>query len=187
MPVCAESSYSQLLQLRLVGCAVTVDERKVRFGANVSRRDCAVQFLPSREHAGDPVHGVVGFGMQVTIIVKIKRREMLFLAGFTADSLDIGDFVNLEVQRPSAIGNNMIFREPIGESYSIESLRKEIDCRRAKQLESRNINAVLESKCRMVERNDNLEQIPLERGESGLHLADLEKQKALWKCEVLSD
>ena len=112
MPVGAEGSHPQLLQLGSVRCRIGVNERKIDFGAGINTL-LAELFLFLTQYSWHAMHGKKSRGLHIGILRKIKWPEFLHLVGANAIAGDRFHVEHFEIQRPGFIGNDMKFRETI--------------------------------------------------------------------------
>ncbi len=94
-------------------------------------------------------------------VTAVERQEALFRLLLVAETFDVADAVDLEIHRPGAVGENVIFGLALLQVDAIGAPREQIDRRRAEQAEVARIHRVVQAGNAAVEQHHDLELVAL--------------------------
>ena len=128
---------------------------------------------------------VVRSGFEVAIAGEVEGLEDLVIIGIGAVTDDFLDLIDFEVDGAGAIGNDVEFGKSIEERDGIEPLGKEVHDRSAEELEGGRVDAILERRLGIAEKNDQIDLIAVAFLENRAQSGELEKEEPLgslcWK------
>ncbi len=92
--------------------------------------------------------------------------------------------MNLEIHRPGAVGDHMVFIDPFRQVDAIQALGKQVDCRGAERQELRGSDAAFQARIVTVEQHDQLQFLAVAAFDRPAQLGEVDKQKALGQGEI---
>ncbi len=95
-----------------------------------------------------------------------------------------GDAVHFEVERPGAVGQDVVLRPTALEMDTVGATRKQVDRRCAMQREVRGVHGIHQLRDAAIEQNDDVDFGCAAAPQRGLHATQLDERKALRKGEV---
>ena len=121
---------------------------------------------PARVSRAERVRGTrcvrkVGGGFQVAVARQVERGKNLAMLGIGALADDFLHLIDLEVDRPGAIGHGVKLREAVEQRDGVEPLRKEIDGGRAKERERSGLDAIFQARLGLAHDEDEFDLLAL--------------------------
>ncbi len=123
----AEALDGQKLKLRRIRCIVSIDQRNVHLAAQITGARAELLML-ARDQARRAANRIVGAMFIGSLIgQRIKRIELLVLFRARTDADDASDLINFEVERPRAVGHDVVLRLAIIDMNGIGAFGKQIE------------------------------------------------------------
>ena len=98
----------------------------------------------------------------VGAVGRVERQELLLAVGADAVADDVGDLVDLEVERPRPVGDDVILVRAVADVDAVGALVEQVDRRRAEQREIRRVDDALERRLAAAEQKHELELVAVD-------------------------
>lgn len=180
----AQGTETELAQVVAIGRLVDIHQRDEGFAADIGRAWPAASLLAGQAPllAADDVVGLLAAITQ-RIADRIERLERLL--GAAAMAGDLGQGMNLEIQRPGAVGDHLVLMHSLAQVNAIGAAWKQVHRRGAEGHELGRRHRAFQGAVEAIEQHHQLQFLAAAALHTGAQPGEVDEQEAVGQGEIL--